>query len=435
MTTTDGAALPLAPVTRQGLLRVGLHVLLAALPLLAISAHVFGLITMNWSAALLVIPLATTILALSIFDPHPEDRVILHGFVWGIIACALYDVFRLDTVYMLGWWADFIPTMGTWIVGDGTSKEAGAWVGYLWRYVGDGGGIGVTFFVLAAFLGLHRRPAPVVVAASVAFAVFPVWAGLIGTVWLAPRGQTMMFPLTPVTLTLSLVGHLIFGLIMGLGFVKTRSAHRYWPWTPVVGWFVADEARAHGTLRVAHPFPTSGPVPSAPRPAVPTPSRPLPAVKERPHVVPPPPMPVGHPSAPIPRQHPSGPFPVAGPATGPHTGSHPTTGSHPRTGSGPIPIAGPTTGSHQTTGSRTSDTGSHPTTGSHPRTGSGPIPVGAAATRTGSAGSAARTGSTRTAPSSGTGDTGNHTLDPETWALWQRQLATTVKGRRTHRWR
>ncbi|WP_433800196.1 hypothetical protein [Actinomycetospora sp. CA-084318] len=427
MTTTDGAALPLAPVTRQGLLRVGLHVLLAALPLLAISAHVFGLITMNWSAALLVIPLATTILALSIFDPHPEDRVILHGFVWGIVACALYDVFRLDTVYMLGWWADFIPTMGTWIVGPGASTTTGAWVGYLWRYLGDGGGIGVTFFVLAAFLGLHRRPAGVVVAASVAFAVFPVWAGLIGTVWLAPRGQTMMFPLTPVTITLSLIGHLIFGLIMGLGFVKTRSAHRYWPWTPVVDWFVPAEGSAEGTLRVSHPFPTSGPVRSAARPAVRA-AAPAPAPQpERPHVVPPPPLPAGHPSAPIPRQHPSGPLPVAGP----------TTGSHPRTGSGPLPVAGPTTGSHPRTGSGPLPVAAS-TTGSHPRTGSGPLPGGASSSRSSSAtrsGSGSTTGATRTASSSGTGDTGNHTLDPETWALWQRQLATTVKGRRTHRWR
>ncbi|MDL5155713.1 hypothetical protein [Actinomycetospora termitidis] len=420
MKTTDGAALPPVPVTRQGLLRVGLHVLLAALPLLAISAHVFGLITMNWSAALLVIPLATTIIALSMFDPHPEDRVILHGFVWGIIACALYDVFRLDTVYMLGWWADFIPTMGTWIVGNGASTSAGAWVGYLWRYLGDGGGIGVTFFVGAAFLGLHKRPASVVVAASVGFAVFPVWAGLIGTVWLAPRGQTMMFPLTPTTITLSLIGHLIFGLIMGLGFVRTRAAHRWWPWTPVVDWFSPAEARAERTLRVAHPS-TSGMsfgrpaerprADTGPRPVVAA-AEPQPA-RERPHVVPPPPLPAGHPSAPIPRQHPSGPVPVAT-GSGSSTGSQPTTGAHP---SGP-----------------------GPTTGSHPRTGSGPVPVAAAArsAATGSStGSHPRTGPTRTDPtrtdpSSGTGST---TLDPETWALWQRQLATTVKGRRTHRWR
>ena len=164
MNTTDVSS-GSAPVSRAGLLRVGLHLLLAALPLLAISAHVFGLITMNWSAALLVVPLATAIVALTIFAPHPEERVILHGFVWGMVACALYDVFRLDTVYMLGWWADFIPTMGTWIIGDGASKTAGAWVGYLWRYLGDGGGIGVTFFVGAAFLGLHRRPPRQVVAA------------------------------------------------------------------------------------------------------------------------------------------------------------------------------------------------------------------------------------------------------------------------------
>ncbi|MEJ2868932.1 hypothetical protein WCD74_14260 [Actinomycetospora sp. OC33-EN08] len=394
MKTTDGAALPappLTPVTRRGLLRVGLHVLLAALPLLAISAHVFGLITMNWSAALLVIPLAVTILALSLFDPHPEDRVILHGFVWGIVACALYDVFRLDTVYMLGWWADFIPTMGTWIIGDGSSTAAGAWVGYLWRYIGDGGGIGVTFFVGAAFLGLHRRPAGVVVASAVAFAVFPVWSGLIATVWLAPRGQRMMFPLTPTTLTLSLIGHLIFGLIMGLGFVRTRSAHRYWPWTPVVDWFVPAEPRAERTLRVAHPAAARTPAPrpslSGPQPVV----RAAAPARERPHVVPPPPLPSGHPSAPLPRQHPSGPLPVS-------TASPATTGPHPRTGSGPLPVAA----------AARSD---GPSTSSQPRP-----------------------GQTRTGTSSGP-STGSTTLDPETWALWQRQLATTVKGRRTHRWR
>ncbi|MFC5065878.1 hypothetical protein [Actinomycetospora atypica] len=406
------------PVTTAGLARVGLHVLLAALPLLAISAHVFGLIRMNWSAALLVIPLATSIVALSLFAPHPEDRVILHGFVWGIVACALYDVFRLDTVYMLGWWADFIPTMGTWIVGDASSHTAGAWVGYLWRYLGDGGGIGVTFFVGAAFLGLHHRPARQVVAASVAFAVFPVWAGLIATVWLAPRGQTMMFPLTPVTLTLSLIGHLIFGLIMGLGFVRTRSAHRYWPWTPVVGWFAAPtpdrespvlEAPAEPTVRVAR-----GPS----RPAAPAPAPPV--TSERPVVVPPPPLPAGHPSAPFPRQHLSGPMPVAR-----ATGSQPAVA---RTGSQPVaapatgsqPVSAPRTGSHAVAGA---STGSHALSG--PSTGS---------TRTASA---TTTGSHRTATASARPSTPAEgtTLDPETWALWQRQLATTVKGRRTHRWR
>jgi hypothetical protein len=413
MNTTD-VSTGTAPVTREGLLRVGLHLLLAALPLLAISAHVFGLITMNWSAALLVVPLATAIVALSIFAPHPEERVILHGFVWGIVACVLYDVFRLDTVYMLGWWADFIPTMGTWIVGNGASRTAGAWVGYLWRYLGDGGGIGVTFFVGAAFLGLHRRPPKQVVGAAVAFAVFPVWAGLIATVWLAPRGQSMMFPLTPVTITLSLIGHLIFGLIMGLGFVRTRSAERFWPWAPVLGGmarpsqvlsFGADSRPALPPAERAQPTvwaTPSGPVPvaAARRPASPT-------TGERPVVVPPPPLPVGHPSGPLPASTVSGPMPRQ---------ERPGAG-HP---SGPLPLQ-----ERSATGHPSDPLPAAPRTGSVPvmaRTGSG------SSTSQGS--EAPDTGRTRTAtPPAG------QTLDPETWALWQRQLATTIKGRRTHRWR
>jgi hypothetical protein len=375
MNTTDVSS-GSAPVSRAGLLRVGLHLLLAALPLLAISAHVFGLITMNWSAALLVVPLATAIVALSVFAPHPEERVILHGFLWGMLACALYDVFRLDTVYMLGWWADFIPTMGTWIIGNGASKTAGAWVGYLWRYLGDGGGIGVTFFVGAAFLGLHRRPPRQVVGAAVAFAVFPVWAGLIATVWLAPRGQSMMFPLTPVTITLSLIGHLIFGLIMGLGFVRTRSAQRFWPWAPL----------RRGDLAAA----LAGDAAADSRPVLPP--------AERPSAVPPPPASREW----VAPRHPSGPLPVAA-------------GRTPATGSGPLPRQErPGTAHPSGPLPRQERVGA-----GHP---SGPLPA--------ATGSGPSTGRTRTAtPPAG------QTLDPETWALWQRQLATTIKGRRTHRWR
>ncbi|NMO92512.1 hypothetical protein [Actinomycetospora sp. TBRC 11914] len=405
MNTTDVSP-GTAPVSRRGLLRVGLHLLLSALPLLAISAQVFGLIEMNASAALLVIPLAAVIVGLSIFDPHPEDRVILHGFLWGIVACGLYDVFRLDTVYMLGWWADFIPTMGTWIIGDGASKSAGAWVGYLWRYLGDGGGIGVAFFVGAAFVGLHRRPAKQVVAVAVAFAVFPVWAGLIATVWIAPKGQTMMFKVTPTTLTLSLIGHLIFGLVMGLGFVKTRSAERFWPWAPIA--LGRSRAAVVGPAPSGLPAVDSRPVlPPAERPGsgrIPVGAgaqQPAPApTGERPAVVPPPPLPAGHPSGPLPAA------PTSGPVLRPDVTGH----GHP---SGPLPApvgAGARSGRPAAGYSSGSSTG---------------YSSGSSAASEGPS-----TGRTRTAtPPAG------QTLDPETWALWQRQLATTIKGRRTHRWR
>lgn len=213
--------------------RIGLHLLLAGLPLLAISAQVFDLVSMNTTAALVVIPLAATVAVLAVFAPDPTDRIFGRGLVWGMAACVVYDIFRLDTVYLLGWWDDFIPTMGTWITGRAETRS-GAVVGYLWRYIGDGGGIGITFFVVALAVGLHRRSRRDVVLAAVAFAVFPVWTGLMATVALAPRGEQLMFPLTATTVSLSLAGHLIFGLVLGLGFWHSRSVARFWPWPPLL---------------------------------------------------------------------------------------------------------------------------------------------------------------------------------------------------------
>lgn len=215
------------------LARVGLHLLLAALPLLAISAQVFGVLEMRTVLAWLIVPAVIVVVGLAMFAPHPVDRVVTAGLVWGVVGCVLYDLFRLDTVYVLGWWGDFIPSMGSWVSGGAPGGWDGAVVGYLWRYLGDGGGIGITFFVVAAAVGLHRWSRRTVVLAAVGFAVFPVWAGLIGTVALAPRGEEMLFALTPVTVTLSLIGHLIFGVVMGLGFWRARHVVSGWPWPAI----------------------------------------------------------------------------------------------------------------------------------------------------------------------------------------------------------
>jgi hypothetical protein len=254
------------------LVRVGLHLLLAALPLLTISAHVFGLVPMHVSAGLLVIPLLIVVGLLALFSPAGEERLIGRAVGWGLVATLVYDVVRLDTVYLLGWWGDFIPTVGTWILHTGPDPGVGdGVVGYLWRYVGDGGGIGVTFFVLAAATGLHRRGTRTTVAAAVVFAVVPVWAGLIATVALAPRGQALMFPLTPTTVCLSLLGHLVFGLVLGLGAARCGDLQQWWPWAPLVD---LDALVARGHAVAARP-------PAPPRPASPAPRPPLPPPRVR----------------------------------------------------------------------------------------------------------------------------------------------------------
>ncbi|HWN26107.1 MAG TPA: hypothetical protein VNP37_04000 [Actinomycetospora sp.] len=220
---------------RPRLLRLGLHLVVAALPLLAISAHVFGVAPMHLTAGVVVVPLTLVVLMLALFAPVPEDRLVLAGVVWGVLATLVYDAVRLDTVYLLGLWGDFIPTVGTWIVDvDAGSSVVGAVVGYVWRYVGDGGGIGVAFFVLVAATGLRRWGQRATVTAAVVFAVFPVWTGLVATVAIAPRGEQQMFPLTVTTVSLSLLGHLVFGLVLGLGCSRCGRLEEYWPWTPLL---------------------------------------------------------------------------------------------------------------------------------------------------------------------------------------------------------
>lgn len=208
--------------------RVAAHLVLAALPLLSITAHVAGLVPMHVSAGLVVVPAAGVLVLLAVFSPAAEDRLVLDGLRWGIVATLVYDVFRLDTVALLGWWDDFIPTMGTWLLDvDPSEQVLGGVAGYVWRYVGDGGGLGVVFVTLAAATGLRRLGPRWTVGAAVAFAVGPTWGGLTATV-LLPRGQQLMFPLTPVTVTLSLLGHVVFGLVLGLGTWRLRGIEERW---------------------------------------------------------------------------------------------------------------------------------------------------------------------------------------------------------------
>jgi hypothetical protein len=156
--------------------------------------------------------------------PHRSDRVVLAGFLWGLLACAGYDAFRLPSIYSLHLWGDFFGSVGGWATG----SESNYLVGYLWRYVGDGGGIAVAFFALAATLRIASWPRQRIIALAVGFAVCPVWAGLILTDLLAPTGHEL-FSLSATTLTVSLVGHLIYGLILGYGYWASRSHETYWP--------------------------------------------------------------------------------------------------------------------------------------------------------------------------------------------------------------
>jgi hypothetical protein len=204
--------------------RLKLHLLVAAIPVLAISAHVFWLVSLQTIGLFVLVPLLEALLVLVIARPDRSDRLILAGFLWGLIACAGYDAFRLPTIYIFHLWKDFFGAVGAWAVGD----QSNFLVGYMWRFAGDGGGIAVAFFAVAATLGAGAWPRRRVIGFAVAYAVFPVWTGLVLTDLLAPAGQ-VLFPISLTTLTCSLIGHLIYGAILGFGYWESRRLEALWP--------------------------------------------------------------------------------------------------------------------------------------------------------------------------------------------------------------
>jgi hypothetical protein len=219
--------------TKWAIARVGLILLLAAIPILGISVDVSGLVSQSVTSIVLIV-LTAVYGTLVVFAPHRTDMIVGRGLIAGMVACIVYDGARLFAVHVLGLMGDFIPVMGSFVTGEpGTTGSAA--VGYVWRYIGDAGGLGVAFFVVAFALGIDRWSNVKAVLAAVAFAVF-TWAGLMGTVALLPRGEAMMFAVTPATVIITLVGHLIFGLFLGLAFLKAPRGrgNSDWPWTPIL---------------------------------------------------------------------------------------------------------------------------------------------------------------------------------------------------------
>jgi hypothetical protein len=222
------------PPSKWEIARMALVILLASMPILGISVDVSGLVSQG-TTSIAVIVLTAVLGTLVVFAPHRTDMIVGRGLMAGMVACIVYDGARLFAVHVLGLMGDFIPVMGSFVTGEPDTTGSAA-VGYIWRYLGDAGGLGVAFFVVAFALGIDRWKSVYAVLASVAFAVFPTWAGLMATVALLPRGEEMMFALNPATITITLIGHLIFGFVLGLAFLKApRGRDRSeWPWPPIL---------------------------------------------------------------------------------------------------------------------------------------------------------------------------------------------------------
>jgi hypothetical protein len=181
-------------------------------PITALALALMEICSLPCATMLLVVPsivVAGTVLGRG----RGYGWLMLRGFMMGMVAVTVYDAVRIPFT-MAGWIGDFIPTIGVMLVGEGALHGV---VGYLWRYLGNGGGMGMAFVCVFVLLKEHFPVLRLfgVMKSAVVFG-FLVWACLIGTLLLSPRGEEILFVIHPVTLLISGVGHGVFGVTLGL---------------------------------------------------------------------------------------------------------------------------------------------------------------------------------------------------------------------------
>lgn len=175
-------------------------------PITSLALALFGVAPLHVSTLVFVLPATCGAVLLGVRYPV-YGRLALRGFAVGIVAVLVYDSTRVPGI-ISGSWPDFIPNIGALLL---QREEGHTLLGYAWRWLGNGAGMGMAFF-MAYPLVSRRLP---VWPAGLFFGVV-VWACLMGTLVFAPGAQAQLFWLTPFTATFSLFGHLVFGGMLAL---------------------------------------------------------------------------------------------------------------------------------------------------------------------------------------------------------------------------
>jgi hypothetical protein len=157
-----------------------------------------------------VLPAAGVIVLISLRHPAWGRRALL-GWVAGVLATGVYDLLRLGLVYA-GLWDDPIPGIGRLALAD---PDANYLWGYVWRFAGNGGGMGMAFAMLP-WRGVRS---------GILYGTGIV-SGLIVLLAVWPVAQVHFFPLTPATAAGGVAGHWVYGAV--LGWLTAR-------WLPPVG--------------------------------------------------------------------------------------------------------------------------------------------------------------------------------------------------------
>ena len=176
----------------------------------SLGAALAGLVPLPYLFHFAVIPAYAIMALIGLRYPAWGKRALL-GLLAGMIATGVYDILRIGLMFA-GLWGDPIPSIGRLATGDPTIP----WYwGYVWRFVGNGGGMGIAFAMLpwrGVKLGIAYGTA--------------VCLGLVAILYYFPVAQLHFFALTPPTAAGGMAGHWVYGAV--LGWLTAR-------WLPPVG--------------------------------------------------------------------------------------------------------------------------------------------------------------------------------------------------------
>src|SRR5205807_1124241 len=196
-------------------------------PIASLSLSTFNLIPLNISGPAIVFP---AIVGAVVLDSvcRQYRQTLVRGFLLGVISVFLYDSLCRFPFMAMGVWHDFIPKIGNYLL----DREHVHWsVGYLWRYIGNGGGMGLAFYAMYPLVARRMKA----VKAGLIYGV-AIFCCLLATIYLSPSGRTYLFDPNRLTASLGFLGHLVYGLSLGLGTQQLlRSRHSVGTspvWTP-----------------------------------------------------------------------------------------------------------------------------------------------------------------------------------------------------------
>lgn len=176
-------------------------------PISALALSIVGLLPLPYGALLLVLP--AVLLGGGLAFRHPSyGKIAGKGLLVGLLAVLIYDCTRIPFI-ITGVWSDFIPHIAERLL---MTSEPNWVVGYLWRYFGNGGGMGLSFVVGCSVLRPRLNKWVLGIGYGVA-----IWSCLLLTLVLAPPGAGHLFALTPLTFGLSLLGHVVYGAVLSIG--------------------------------------------------------------------------------------------------------------------------------------------------------------------------------------------------------------------------